>query len=118
MSKEEFAEEGVKLYIGHLENSGSMSEVEDILSDYEDSINYIRDEYFGEKINDTANAIKEGKAVADFDLFYEKVIQKLEEVEEQYGIHNDSELERYVQNLINDLKACDIDKYLEDEKEF
>ena len=113
MNKEEFVNfEGYKLYIGKLENSGSMSDVDDVLSDYEDTIKYIQNEYFIEYINEIANQMAKGDRIPNIEDIRNNLIDKLEEL----IINFDDE--EYIKNIENDIEQCDYDEFLEEDKEF
>ncbi len=105
MSLEEFADEGIKGYIGMLEEVGDMSEVDDLLADYEDTIEYIRLEMLDKEIKDKIDAISNSEIVPDLEAFRDKVVEKLEDLSNY--IHKDSEREKRIELLVDDMNMCD-----------
>ncbi len=112
MDDEEFVNEGYKLYIGMLENSGSMKDVEDVLSDYEDTIKYIKNEYFIEYIEEIADQMSRGDRIPDIEDIRNDLIDKLEEF-----IMDLDDIE-HIKNIERDIEQCDYDEFLEEDKEF
>lgn len=112
MDREEFVNEGYKLYIGMLENSGSMKDVEDVLSDYEDTIKYIKNEYFVEYIEEIADQMAKGDRIPNIEEIRNDIIDKLEEF-----IIDLSDIE-HIKNIERDIEQCDYDEFFEEDKEF
>ena len=105
MSEEEFVNEGVKLYIGILIEAGSMDEVDDSLSDYEDTIDYIRLEHLDKEIKARVEALYNGEAVKDLEDFRDVVTEKLQYLVDT-SYKNDKFTEK-AEHLIDDMERCD-----------
>lgn len=114
MDKEEFVNECYKLYIGMLENSGSMKDVDDVLSDYEDTIKYIQNEYFIEYIEGIADQMSKGEIIPDIEDIKNNLIDKLEE----FIMISDRYDEEYIKNIIDDIDRYGYEEFLEEDKEY
>lgn len=110
MSVEEFANGGVKLYIGMLENAGSMKDVDDVLADYEDTIEFIRLEAFEEEILEMMDIIKLDNDSVYREEFKDRLIDKLNYLLDT-GDFYDQDIEDRVKVLISDIEKCDEFEY-------
>lgn len=106
MDVEKFITDGYRLYIGMLENSGSMSDVDDVLSDYEDTISYIKYEAFEEKILEMMDVFQNDIKTVDREDFRDTLTRVLWSFVDM-GVIYDSGLEHNVKILIKDIEACD-----------
>ena len=118
MSEEAFIEEGWKQYLAEVEWEGekAVSEIEDEIEDYEDTLDYLRLELLDYEIGFAIAALKKGETTLpsgeSFMHFRDRLTDKIEDVKDiMYG----QEARDFADILIDDLNNCS--GLLMDEKE-